>query len=427
MIATGLILAVLAWNLTGILPLIVVSTLLSYLLWPLVNIIEHGVLGFLPFEHRALAVIMTFVVVLALFGFIIVGVAPLLLSQLADLGDNLPRLIEVTEAEMENLLSQPVAINGRPVLINGEPIILMEGIQELTGNEGSFNLGGQDELDVMQMVTTFFGSLGNLTGPAFSVVGGAVDAVFNLTFLVVIMFYMMRDGQYFVDQAVNITPEAYKGDVKRLLYELGKVWNAYLRGQLILSVVIGSVVYAVALLLGLPNAPLLGLISGMLEFIPNLGPFIALIPAALTALVSQSSTIPFLSGPLFAIVVVIIWTNIQQLESLILFPRVMGGSLKLHPLVVIIAVIAGASIAGALGVILAAPFTASARLFGQYLYGKIFDVNPFPNPKPQVQRRATGLIRQYTVVRLKNARSVYRRIRKREVNPSLPNVSNSPE
>jgi len=80
----------------------------------------------------------------------------------------------------------------------------------------------------------------------------------------------------------------------------------------------------------------------------------------------------------------------------------MGGNLDLHPVVVILAVIAGASIAGAFGVILAAPFTASARVAGQYIYGKLFDTDPFPNQKHKLDAARPGFAgRMYVrVIRL---------------------------
>src|SRR5690606_17136116 len=79
-------------------------------------------------------------------------------------------------------------------------------------------------------------------------------------------------------------------------------------------------------------------------------------------------------------VILVTWVGIQNLESLFLVPRIMGGSLNLHPVVVIIAVIIGATVAGALGIILAAPAVATLRMFGLYLYGKLFDIDPFPPP-----------------------------------------------
>jgi predicted PurR-regulated permease PerM len=137
------------------------------------------------------------------------------------------------------------------------------------------------------------------------------------------------------------------------------------------------------------------LLAGLLEFIPNIGPLIALIPAAFLALVSQSSTLPFLEGPLFALVVIIVWTGLQNLESIFLVPRIMGESLDLHPFAVIVAVLGGAALAGALGVILAAPLLASGRVITRYIYGKLTGRAPFreveiEGPGPPLTVRVFG-------------------------------------
>jgi predicted PurR-regulated permease PerM len=362
-----------------IIPMLVVSVLLSYLLWPLVNFFDERIFGFLPFKIRSMSVLLAFSSFIMSIVVAFIVVIPVLVDQLAEVGRNLPTFFEDIEVELEAVLSRPISFNGNPILIDGEPVIPLDRIEQVIGEDGLDGMVSSGDFDFVGLLGNF---LGTLTGPAFSVLGGAINIAVNLSFIVLIIFYLMRDGDKFIGHMVNLTPPSYQGDMRRLLYELGRVWNAYLRGQLILSVVVGSTVYIAALLLGLPSAPILGLLAGLLEFIPNLGPFLALIPAALIALVSQSTTLPFLSGLSYALVVIIVWTGIQQLEAMYLVPRVMGGSLDLHPVVVLIAVLAGAGTGGALGVILAAPFTATARVFGQYLYGKLFDFDPFPTPKP---------------------------------------------
>ena len=367
------------WNLVQILPILIGSSLLSYLLWPLVNLIENRLLFILPFRARSLAVVITYIIVIATISLAVLLIAPVLINQLADVGDNVPIFLEAAEAEIVTVLSHPLTINGQPIVLGGEPIVLMDRIEAVTGESDSTMLN-LENFDIFAVLGTFLGSVSGLTGSAFSVLGEAVNAVINLSFMLVIMFYLMRDGEKFTQMLVDVTPESYQGDVRRLLYELGMVWNAYLRGQLVLSITVGLAVYTSALILGLPNAPIFGLLSGLLEFIPNLGPFISMVPAALIAMFSQSGTFSFLSGIPFALTVIFIWIAIQNIESIFLVPRVMGGRLNLHPVIVIMAVIAGASIAGAIGIILAAPFMASFRVFGQYFYGKIFDTNPFPEP-----------------------------------------------
>jgi hypothetical protein len=99
-----------------------------------------------------------------------------------------------------------------------------------------------------------------------------------------------------------------------------------------------------------------------------------------------------LSGIPFALVVSVVWVGIQNVEAILLVPRVMGSRLNLHPVVVIIAVITGANVAGVMGIVLAAPFTATIRLIGQYFYGKVFDTNPFPVMKAGLGSPSPGIV-----------------------------------
>ena len=96
----------------------------------------------------------------------------------------------------------------------------------------------------------------------------------------------------------------------------------------------------------LPQPLLLGLVAGFLEFIPNLGPTLAQIPAVLFALTSSSSTISGLdAGLMYAVVVSLTYIGIQQLEAIFLVPRILGNSLNLHPFVVLVAILIGSNLA----------------------------------------------------------------------------------
>jgi predicted PurR-regulated permease PerM len=366
------------WQVSEILPLILVSVVLAYLLTPLVNFCEVALLRWLPFGRRGFSVAAAFVIVLLIFILILVIVLPVIFNQLEEFGRNIPRFLTAIEKDGERILSQPLAFNNEVILLDGEPIIPLDRLREVTGIESITDLFEAESLDVAQAAQSFIGTFGGLTAPAFSFLGGAFNAAVNISLLFVMIFYLTKDGDKFIARIVEVSPPSYQGDVRRLLYELGLIWNAYLRGQLILCITIGTAVFFAATLLGLPNAPILGLVAGLLEFVPTLGPFLALVLAVLLALISTSTTLPFLSGASFALAVIVVYSIIQNLEAFYIVPRIMGNNLNLHPFVVIVAVIVGASIAGAVGVILAAPSLATARLGAQYIYGKLTERDPFP-------------------------------------------------
>lgn len=363
----------------GILPLVIVSALIAFICNPLVTFLTRRVLiaGDGHGARRGLAVFATFIIAFVFIVFAGVILIPAVADQLQDFGRSVPRLLQRFENDLERILAIPVMVNGEPIMLDGEPLIFLDRIEEATGTRDVSSLLLLDQLDINAATQTFFNSATLLTGPAFSFLGSAFNTLITLTFLLMMTYYLMKDGAVFIASAVNLVPPDHRSDAERLVNDLGDVWNAYIRGQLLLGLVIGLAVYVAATALGLPNAPILGLIAGVLEFIPNLGPFLALIPAAFIALVSESITFPFLSGVPFMMVVIITWTAIQQLEAVFLVPRIMGDSLDLHPFVVILGVLGGAAIGGALGVILAAPFVASGRVIARYFYGKVTNQSPF--------------------------------------------------
>lgn len=369
------------WWLAEILPIVIVAMVLAYLLTPLVTFIEDRILTLSPLKRlhsRGLAVFCTFMLVLALFLVIILVVVPTVVGQLEEFGRNLPATLTSLEKQLEQTLSEPVLFNGEPVLIEGKPFVPLERLLEATGASSINDLLHLENFDLVGTAQTFISSLGSVTGPAFGFLGDAVTTLINFIFLVVMMFYLMKDGELFAHKLIEITPDSYEGDMHRLLQRLAEVWNAYLRGQIVISVMTGTLIFAAALLLGMRSALILGLFSGILQLIPNIGPLLAIIPAAILALVSGSSTFPALDNGTFLLIVIIVWVVIQNFVLFVMVPRIMGSNLDLHPFVIIVAVIAGASVAGALGIILSVPFVASARILGQYVYGKLMDRDPFP-------------------------------------------------
>jgi len=367
-------------RLSAILPIIGVGTILAYLLTPMVNFFEQRFLKLGPlarFSNRGWAVGLAYVVIITMVVVVILVVVPVLVAQLEEFGRRIPALLQSVERSLEQSLSYPLMFNGEAILINNEPFIPLDRLRQVTGVEHLSEMIQLSDFDPVQTTQSFIGSL---TGPAFDFVGGALTAIINTIFLLSMMFFLMRDGAQIVERGVQLLPSLYRGDTRRLLYELGRVWHAYLRGQLTLALFMGFLAFTVATVLGLPNPLILGMISMLLEFIPSIGSGLAIFPAALLALTSQSSTFPLLEGTGFALVVIVVWAIMQNVEAYILVPRVMGGSLNLHPLAVILAILAGASLAGVLGIVLAAPVVASLRIFGQYIYGKLMDRDPFPAP-----------------------------------------------
>lgn len=172
----------------------------------------------------------------------------------------------------------------------------------------------------------------------------------------------------------------YQHDAERLMREFGRIWSAYLRGQVILGLIIFLVVWLGLAILGVQNALALGLLAGLLEFVPTIGPIVS---AGVSITVAFFQPFNYMSVPgwQFALFVLAFMFLVQQLENSILVPRIMGQALDLHALVVIIGVYMGGSLAGILGAVLAAPVIASLKLVSVYAWRKMFDLYPFPEPE----------------------------------------------
>jgi predicted PurR-regulated permease PerM len=211
--------------------------------------------------------------------------------------------------------------------------------------------------------------------------------------IIVISVYIAKDVPKLGGAISDIAHQpGYRYDADRLMNETLLIWNAYLRGQVLLALVIGFVVAVVLSLLGVSNALALGILSGILEFLPIVGPVIGTATAVLVA-VFQSGNYLGLSPLVYGLMVLGVMIVIQQVENHVLVPRIVGGALDLHPVAVMVGVLMGASLAGLVGAILAAPVLATLKLFGVYVWRKMFDLDPFPEPdlpEEQEQPRTEG-------------------------------------
>jgi HAD superfamily hydrolase (TIGR01509 family) len=241
-----------------------------------------------------------------------------------------------------------------------------------------------------------------LAGGAFSVVKTVASGVGWLLFMAATGFYLLRDADRLIPTVLNIVPEAYRAEASKLIGLVNRTWNAFLRGQIVLCIVIGLVTTAAMSAAGIRYAVALGIVAGILEIIPSIGPTLASVPAILLALFQGSSFIP-MSNLGVALLVAGIYWMIQSLENNLLVPRIIGSSLNLHPLMVIVGVLAGATLGGTLGLLggvlgalLAAPILATLRHVLRYVYCKLADLEPFPESPSfaslVLQRNAQALL-----------------------------------
>jgi predicted PurR-regulated permease PerM len=168
----------------------------------------------------------------------------------------------------------------------------------------------------------------------------------------------------------KITPISLRADLTCINQEIGQVWKTYLRGQFMMMLLIGIASGIGGFVVGLRNALIIGLIAGLLEIVPSLGPTISTIIAGVTAWTHGSLYLE-ISNFWFAVLVCGIFIVIQVIENTILLPRVMSRHMNLHPALVFVAVVSTLTLYGVIAALIVLPLIASAGVIFQYIYQKI--------------------------------------------------------
>jgi predicted PurR-regulated permease PerM len=206
------------------------------------------------------------------------------------------------------------------------------------------------------VAATFFGYLSR-SGFAM------VTWVVNLVLLPILTFYFLRDWDILVERVAATIPRNHVATVGRLARESNDVLGAFIRGQFLVMLALG-VIYAGGLsLIGLNLGLLIGIVAGLISFIPYLGATTGILLAILAALVQSKGF-----DLQLMILVGVVFTVGQLLESYVLTPRIVGDKIGLHPVAVIFAVMAGGQLFGFLGMLLALPVAAVANVLLHYLH-----------------------------------------------------------
>ncbi|MCO6453237.1 MAG: AI-2E family transporter [Caldilineales bacterium] len=252
---------------------------------------------------------------------------------------------------------------------------LLDRISQETIHIGFIELDGADLsvrlMEGLQSLITPFAS------SALQIVSSVAASLVWIVFVVVVVFWLLKDSHKLRLWFLGYVPGSQRTEFASLSGEIGRIWDAFFRGELVLGVIVGTLVGVSMTILGLPSAFMLGLIAGIMEFIPTIGPPLAAIPAVLTALFIGSSWL-HINPLVLAIIVIGVYLVIFQVEQIYLLPRIVGRRVRLHPGVVFVGTIVGAVQIGLLGVLIAAPVIATSRVLGDYIYRKLLDLDPFP-------------------------------------------------
>ena len=293
---------------------VLLAIVVAFILAPVATRIERRI------HRRAPAVVITFLlVVILLIGLLALVAAPLV-TESSRLADQIPQYV----AQLQS--NAPVTILGYRV---------------------------PDELRVQAGAAA--GSVGGVVAAqAVTIVVGLVSGVVDLFLILIIALYLLLDARRIRTTGLRLVPIGQREQIESVESEVVRVFGAYLRGQLVLAVIVGAAATTTLLVLGVPYAFVLGVFAGMAELIPMLGPILGAVPAVLVALFQ-----PF---PL-VLWVVLAFIVIQQLESNLLVPRISGHAVGLHPLAALLVLLVGFEVAGIVGALFAVPLAGIVWVF----------------------------------------------------------------
>jgi predicted PurR-regulated permease PerM len=246
-----------------------------------------------------------------------------------------------------------------------------------------------NQFDIQPLLNQLLAAVQPILGRATSLISTfATSAAATLGwgfFVLIISYFLLADASKMSGDFVHIEIPGYTSDVRRLGQELKNVWNAYLRGQLIIILMVMASYSILMVILGMRFALGIAILAGLARFVPYLGPLTLWIVTALVAYF-QGGNYFGLEPFYYAILVVGSAMVIDQIFDNLISPRLLGQTLGVHPAAVLVAAIIAANLIGIIGLVLAAPVLATLNLVGGYVVRKMFDLEPWPDtlttPKP---------------------------------------------
>jgi len=305
---------------------------LVFLLEPMVRVFQRMRIP------RILAVFLAFLVVIALILAVVALIRPTIRAQAEELGKQLPDLyLSGIDWAREA---------GAKLGVNVDEILSQQAIEDWLNDPAN--------QETVQNLLLGFGA------GAGQVIRGVTEAIAVLVLAPVLAFYILIDLERFKANSLGITPPRHREETAFVAGEVSTAMGSFVRGQLLVSVIVGIASSLGMWLIDLPFWLIIGILAGFLNLIPFLGPVVGGALAALVALLNGD-----LSQAIWA---VLIFVGIQQVDNHVITPLVQRARVNLSPLVIILALIIGGSVAGLLGVLVAVPMTAAIRIIVGHLW-----------------------------------------------------------
>jgi predicted PurR-regulated permease PerM len=341
---------------------LLIALVLAYLFHPVADFIQDR----LRFSWNASVGVIYLIIIVLLLGLLTLGGVGLLqqvqslVSIVQDAIKTLPQLIEKFSGQVYQF--GPFKIDFRAV-----------DLQEFSSQ-------------VLGMVQPLLSRTGTLVS---TVAGSAASFLGWTLFVILVSYFVLAESGGLRGRMITVDIPGYTIDLERLARKLGRVWNAFLRGQIIIFI-LAVIVYAIVLgVLGVHYALSLAFLAGLARFVPYVGPAVNWTVLVLVSYF-QVYKLFGISSFYYTLLVLITALLIDQIFDNLISPRILSAALKVHPAAVLVAAIISANLFGILGVVVAAPLLATATVLWQYTMRKMLDLNPWPEEEHRQSQPLPG-------------------------------------
>jgi predicted PurR-regulated permease PerM len=302
---------------------ILITGFLFFLLNPLVNFLERKKLP------RIIAILIIYIGVAGLLVLAISSLVPAVSKQAADLAENLPVFADKTIDFFNETVKSSEFKNFRD-----EQAEIFENVQKRL-------------MEFANILPT------TLTNGILGIFGVVTNLAIILVTVPFLLFYMFKDGHKFPHAVSKFFPNSYRDEGLKILKETGETLSAYIQGQVMVALAVGTLSFIGYLIIDLPYPLILALIVAFTNIIPYVGPIIGGAPAVIVGL---------FDSPTKALLVIVVILVAQQIEGNLLSPMILGKSLDIHAATIIIILLAAGNLAGVLGMVLAVPTYAVSKV-----------------------------------------------------------------
>ncbi|MCL8207634.1 MAG: AI-2E family transporter [Actinomycetia bacterium] len=325
----------LLWVSWGVLMPFVFAGVLAYLLAPVVAWFEsHGL-------NRVAGVLLAYALTAIGVAALVLYLLPMAVQQSLNLAHVLPGFVTLAQTTWDRLLA---TFHEAPI-----PPAIRQALNQFAVNAERRLVG-----EIREAVGAVFGLVPGLIAVAVSPI---------------LAFYLLKDLPQITRQFWALVPLDWHPAAFKLGRDLDRTLAGFIRGQLLVALLVGSLSTILTMLLGLPYALLIGMVAGLTDIIPYVGPIAGALPAVLLG---------FVRSPWTGLYAILGFILIHQIEGMVLAPKVVGDAVGLHPLVVVLAILVGGELGGMGGMLLAVPAAGVARVLAQHLYRRLAQAGARP-------------------------------------------------